>query len=92
VAVGDPDLEESVEKWEPHLALFGGADGLNAYREILAGAKEWLAPGGSIALEIGHRKAGDVYSILCANGFTVEGADADPGGHLRAVHARLYGS
>jgi len=92
VAVGDPDLEESVEKWEPHLALFGGADGLNAYREILAGAKEWLAPGGSIALEIGHRQEGDVYSILCANGFTVEGADADPGGHLRAVHARLYGS
>jgi len=64
VAVGDPDLEPSVEKWEPHLALFGGNDGLDAYREIIAGAKEWLAPGGSIALEIGHCQAADVLGLL----------------------------
>jgi len=64
VAVGDPDLEPSVEKWEPHLALFGGDDGLDAYREIIAGAKEWLAPGGSIALEIGHRQSASVLGLL----------------------------
>jgi len=88
VAVGDPDLEPSVEKWEPHLALFGGDDGLDAYREIIAGAKEWLAPGGSIALEIGHRQVCEVDSVLGARGFSVEAVDADASARPRVIRAR----
>jgi len=92
VAVGDPDLEESVEKWEPHLALFGGADGLNAYREIIAGAKEWLAPGGSIALEIGHRQDWEVVAMLRGHNLGVVESTRDHAGKTRVVSSSLAGS
>jgi len=87
VAVGDPDLEPSVEKWEPHLALFGGADGLNAYREVIAGAKEWLAPGGSIALEMGHHQADEVSVFLSEWRFSSIQIATDIGGRSRVVRA-----
>ena len=36
----------SVHEWEPHQALYAGADGLDAVRQIAADAPDWLAPGG----------------------------------------------
>ena len=92
VAVGDPDLDPSVEKWEPHQALFGGADGLDAYREIVAGAKEWLAPGGSIALEIGHRQAWEVVVMLRGHNLAEVESTRDHAGKTRVVSSSLVGS
>jgi release factor glutamine methyltransferase len=40
-----------VAEHEPHLALDGGADGLNPHRRILDAAAEYLAPGGRVFLE-----------------------------------------
>lgn len=51
-----PDAEEvqdSVWAYEPHVALFGGADGLDFYRQVFAGAKDVLNPGGFLAFEMG---------------------------------------
>lgn len=45
-------LPEEVAGFEPHLALDGGPDGLAVFRRILEGAREWLAPGGLLALEL----------------------------------------
>ncbi len=42
---------------EPMMALAGGNDGLDVVRRILAGAPEFLAPGGSLLLEIDPRQA-----------------------------------
>lgn len=53
VAQGDPDLEAVVAEHEPPLALFAGADGLDAVRELLVGAPHWLTPGGWLVVEIG---------------------------------------
>jgi release factor glutamine methyltransferase len=61
IPTGDiPTLEVGVAGFEPKLALDGGADGFEVFDRILAGAKEVLAPGGSLILEIGapqHEKA-----------------------------------
>jgi len=53
IAEGDPDVEPSVVAWEPHDALWAGPDGLDAVRVLVAGAREWLQPGGWLVLEIG---------------------------------------
>lgn len=85
VAVGDPDLDESVEKWEPHLALFGGADGLDAYREIITGAKEWLSPGGSVAFEIGHLQSESVSGLLSDASLKCVSEQSDLRGKSRVI-------
>jgi ribosomal protein L3 glutamine methyltransferase len=41
---------------EPVMALASGADGLDHTRAILAAARRHLAPGGTIAVEIGHNR------------------------------------
>ena len=50
-----PTLPAEVVGFEPHLALDGGADGLAVFRRILADAREWLAPGGLLAVELDER-------------------------------------
>lgn len=45
-------LPGEVARFEPHLALDGGPDGLAVFRRILADARSWLAPGGVLAVEL----------------------------------------
>jgi len=47
-----PGLPAEVLGHEPHLALDGGADGLDVVRRIAEQALGWLAPGGVVAMEI----------------------------------------
>ena len=56
-------LDPEVQRYDPPLALDGGEDGLDAYRQILSKAREHLRPGGFLALEIGHDQA-DQIQIL----------------------------
>jgi release factor glutamine methyltransferase len=46
-------LAPDVARFEPHAALNGGPDGLDAYRELAALLPRILAPGGHALLEIG---------------------------------------
>lgn len=87
VADDDPELDKSVRQWEPHLALFAGADGLDAYRVICAGAGEWLAPGGSVALEIGHTQADSVVGLTRSTGLSDTRVHRDMAGRDRVVIA-----
>jgi release factor glutamine methyltransferase len=48
-------LPREVVGFEPHLALDGGEDGLDVCRRILAGGREWLRPGGTVAVELDER-------------------------------------
>jgi ribosomal protein L3 glutamine methyltransferase len=41
---------------EPEMALASGADGMDAVRGILAGARQHLNPGGLLAVEVGHNR------------------------------------
>lgn len=47
-----PTLQPEVFDHEPHLALDGGRDGLDAVREIVAIAPQYLQPGGVLLLEM----------------------------------------
>ncbi|OYY08135.1 MAG: hypothetical protein B7Y70_12995, partial [Rhizobiales bacterium 35-68-8] len=56
-------LTIEVQMHEPASALFGGADGLDAYRAILPALPRLLSPGGIAVLEIGHRQADAVTTL-----------------------------
>lgn len=63
------ELMPEVAEHEPHLALFGGEDGLDFYRKITGQAAEFLEPGGSLMFEIGCHQAEDVERILREHGY-----------------------
>ena len=56
-------LDREVKK-EPRLALDGGEDGLDFYREIIDRGYEYLKYGGYICLEIGYDKKEEVMQII----------------------------
>lgn len=59
-----PTLQKEVVVHEPHLALDGGADGLDFYRRIAEIAPKLLQQGGMIYLEVGHTQAKAVAELL----------------------------
>ncbi len=70
IALYDPNVESIVRDYEPHLALFAGADGLDAYRLIISQAGQWLVSGGWLVLEIGHEQGAAVGELLRQNNFS----------------------
>lgn len=57
-------LRPDVRDYEPEIALFGGDDGLNVIRRLIAGAPKYLAPSGKLILEIGATQADAVRTLL----------------------------
>jgi release factor glutamine methyltransferase len=58
-----------VREFEPALALFAGADGLDVYRRLIPAAYAVLVPDGFIALEIGFSQAQAIEELLRTAGF-----------------------
>lgn len=82
-------LAPEVRDHDPHLALDGGRDGLDAYRRIAPQALSLLADGGLLVLEIGQGQDSAVSRLMAAAGLTVMGsARTDLAGIGRAVVAR----
>ena len=83
------DLANEVRDHDPHRALDGGADGLNAYRALIPPAARLLGPGGALVVEAGRGQSSDIEGLMTAAGLTLAGAPrADLAGILRAVAAR----
>lgn len=61
-------LEPQVRLHEPEIALDGGMDGLNFYRELISRSYLFLRSGGLFAVEVGHDQAGCVREMLRSNG------------------------
>ncbi len=59
-----PTLEKDVCHFEPHLALDGGADGLDFYPVIIEKAFSALSPGGWLGLEIGYNQGATVKKLM----------------------------
>ena len=78
-------LEPEVRIHDPRIALDGGADGLDAYRAILARLPDLLAPYGIVALEVGHDQSEDVSALCAAAGLNHIGVQSDLSGIARVV-------
>jgi release factor glutamine methyltransferase len=73
---------------DPSLALDGGSDGLLLVKRLAAEARPHLAPGGLLALEIGHDQAHRVIGILQNDNYRDIAAHPDYQGAERFVLAR----
>jgi release factor glutamine methyltransferase len=60
----DIDGLSSEVRSEPRIALDGGPDGLDLYRAIISRAHEYLASGGTLAMEVGFDQAEVVARML----------------------------
>ena len=58
------EIEEIVKNNEPSLALYGGVDGLDCYKKILANIKPYLNDKFLIAFEIGETQKEALYNII----------------------------
>lgn len=63
-------LAKEVSIYDPRLALNGGDDGLDAYRQIGLQASHKMKSGGKLLLEIGSDQAGSVDAIMKSYGLT----------------------
>ena len=63
----DEEIEDIVKDNEPHLALYGGIDGLDYYKQILDSAKERVKDYYLIAFEIGDTLRQDVEKLAKDN-------------------------
>jgi release factor glutamine methyltransferase len=83
-----PGLMPEVAQHEPASALDGGADGLAAYRRIIADLPRVLAPRGVAVLELGQGQQAAVAALGRAAGLKPEACSADLGGVPRALVLR----
>ena len=92
IPAGDIEgLDVSVKDYEPHMALDGGADGLDFYRSIAEKWRTVLTVGGRIFLEVGIGQADDVLRLLRAQGFGDLEITKDLHGIPRVVSGALWG-
>jgi release factor glutamine methyltransferase len=66
IAEGDARVEVSVRRFEPHAALFAGAEGLDALQRVIRGAPSHLVPGGWIVVEHGDRQGPAVRELMAS--------------------------
>lgn len=64
-------LPPEVANYEPHAALFGGADGLDVIRRLLAAAPARLADGARLVVEFGFGQEAAIRSAAEAGGWVV---------------------
>lgn len=80
-----PGLDPEVARFEPRLALSGGADGLQCYRALGPGLNRILKSGHRAFLETGATQADEVSRILLAHGLETTCVHKDLAGFLRVV-------
>ena len=89
IPMDDPHLTQGDLRFEPAMALCDGHDGLDAYREIVAGAPACLRPGGSLYVEHGWDQAAAVCDLLRQAGFREVRSLPDLAGILRVSGGRF---
>lgn len=81
------ELDHSVDAYEPHLALFGGEDGLDFYRAMAERPAFRLAPGGQLFAECGWKQGEAVAALFRAAGWRGVRVQCDLAGVPRIVRA-----
>lgn len=81
------DLPEEVAGWEPPMALIAGERGTEALEVIIASAGEWIAPGGSLVLELAPHQAESMCDLALTSGFSACEIHPDRAGRQRVLVA-----
>ncbi|MPT48755.1 MAG: peptide chain release factor N(5)-glutamine methyltransferase [Sphingobium sp.] len=63
-------LPRDVMEYEPHVALFGGEDGLDAYRDIAASLANVMTDSSIALMEIGFDQGQSAADLFTAHGFS----------------------
>ncbi|MBU6339544.1 MAG: peptide chain release factor N(5)-glutamine methyltransferase [Rickettsiales bacterium] len=79
------ELQPEVRIFEPRMALDGGLDGLDFYREIAFEAKNFLNENGKVIIEIGFGQADEIKKIFADNDFEFIESKFDLSGVERAL-------
>lgn len=74
---------------EPHVALDGGADGIQIHRRVAASTHEWLAPGGHVVIETSRGQAELTASALAAAGLRTVVVTSDENDGTAVVASRV---
>jgi release factor glutamine methyltransferase len=84
-----PGLQREVRDFEPHLALFGGPDGLGSIARLSVEILGVLKPGGRLFMEIGYDQEEEGSALLRAtNSYEEITVSRDLAGHPRILQAR----
>jgi release factor glutamine methyltransferase len=67
-----PLLPSEARDHEPRTALDGGGDGLDIFRSVVAGAADWLAPGGIVLSEITEAQSGTATKVILDAGLDAD--------------------
>ncbi|AQS87032.1 modification methylase HemK [Neoasaia chiangmaiensis NBRC 101099] len=78
-------LMPEVSQYEPKRALDGGADGLTAYRALMAAFPKLLATDGIAIVELGQGQAASVSKLAVEAGLQIRDIRRDLGGIERAL-------
>lgn len=81
-------LAPEVAQYEPKLALSGGADGLQCYRDMAPDLVGRLVPGGTVIIEIGVGQADAVAALLARHGLAESARRKDLAGRNRCILAK----
>lgn len=79
------NLDDSVKNYDPILALQGGEDGLQAYKDIFSKLFSVLNPEGRAFFEIGYDQEESVTRLSKESRFSLESTYADLAGHIRVL-------
>ena len=80
-------LPREVVQREPRQALAGGDDGLDVVERIVAGARQWLRPGGAVVVEAGIDQVAQVAERMAHHGLVVHEVVVDGDGDACGVCA-----
>jgi release factor glutamine methyltransferase len=91
VADDDPHLLKGDLRFEPRLALAGGADGLDPIRSVAAAARDHLKAGGALVFEHGFDQGAPVRDLMGGLGYRDLVTIEDFAGHDRVTRGRWPG-
>lgn len=87
--VGDREhLPQLVADWEPTIALRSGPDGTRDLESLVEEAARWLAPSGSLVLEMAPTQTSQIASLAEGRGFEHVEVRVDLAGRPRSIIAR----
>ncbi|OIL99006.1 peptide chain release factor N(5)-glutamine methyltransferase [Oenococcus oeni] len=67
VKTGEKEIDKQVVDFEPHQALYAGADGMDVFRKMIPETVKHLKPDGYVIFEMDYRQGDEIKSLIKKN-------------------------